>query len=166
MSGLSEMLRYGAIGLGLALAILTYALLIQEQKLKTPRRAMIRAVYVFMGFSLTLSLAGLLAESLKGNADQGQQLLNVRELAESREIVSNARAAIAPLLDLKEGQIANLRTLPVGPSSDGALLQILSTLDSIDGQLQDACNKLAAASHAPQCVPSHPSAASPRRSDS
>jgi heme O synthase-like polyprenyltransferase len=59
MNGFASFLAYGAIGVGLALAILAYRLLSQEQKLKSPRRMFINSVYVFMVFSLILSAGGL-----------------------------------------------------------------------------------------------------------
>jgi len=58
-AALGSLLGYGVSGLGLALAILAYRLLIAEQKIVKPRQKIITAIYVFMVFSLALVGAGL-----------------------------------------------------------------------------------------------------------
>lgn len=65
MESLGNFLAYGAIGLGLALALLAYLLLRQEQGKVKPRKEIIKAIYVFMGFALILSLGGFVGEFLK-----------------------------------------------------------------------------------------------------
>ena len=55
---------YGAAGLGLALAVLAYRLLSQEQSIKQPRPAVVQAIYAFMVFALLLAVAGFVSEYL------------------------------------------------------------------------------------------------------
>ncbi|MFQ5770843.1 MAG: hypothetical protein ACE5HX_09925, partial [bacterium] len=57
-----EILGYGVIGLGFLLAFLAYRLLGKEQNKDKPRPALIRAIYVFMAFSVVLSLIGFASE--------------------------------------------------------------------------------------------------------
>src|ERR1700761_8938825 len=64
-----EILKYGIIGLGALLGILTYFLLSKEQGNKIVRPSMLTAIYVFMGFSIILIIFGLLAPN-KDNAIQ------------------------------------------------------------------------------------------------
>lgn len=60
-----QILNYGVIGLGFLLAFLAYKLLSKEQQLKEPRKNILKAVYVFMGFSIVLCLIGIGSESIK-----------------------------------------------------------------------------------------------------
>lgn len=62
---LIDYLKYGALGLGLALAILTYRLLVKEQSQTRPRRNMLTAIYAFMFFSLALTFSGFISEMSK-----------------------------------------------------------------------------------------------------
>jgi predicted PurR-regulated permease PerM len=56
-------ISYGAIGLGLALAILTYKLLHNEQKKQNPNNNIITALYGFMVFSMIISTVGFISEN-------------------------------------------------------------------------------------------------------
>jgi hypothetical protein len=62
MANLNQLLDYGIIGIGLALAILAFQLLQSEQKQRIPRRSMLTTIYVFMAFSLLFAAAGIFAE--------------------------------------------------------------------------------------------------------
>jgi hypothetical protein len=66
MAGLDvvKVLSYGVIGLGFLLALFSYRLLSKEQKLATPRREMLRAINIFMAFSVSLCLVGILGQFL------------------------------------------------------------------------------------------------------
>jgi hypothetical protein len=57
-----KILSYGVIGLGFLLAWLAYALLTKEQARETARHNILRAIYVFMGFSLLLCGAGIFGQ--------------------------------------------------------------------------------------------------------
>ena len=59
-----QFLAYGAIGVGLALALLAYRLLSKEMDMTVPRPVVIRAIYVFMAFALVLASAGFVSEYL------------------------------------------------------------------------------------------------------
>jgi len=62
MQWLGDLLGFGISGFGLALAILTYRLLVAEQAINKPRARMISAIYAFMMFSLVLTAGGLYYE--------------------------------------------------------------------------------------------------------
>ena len=55
-------LAYGVIGLGFLLALLAYRLLSREQTNQQVREPMIRAIYIFMAFSVLLCTVGLVSE--------------------------------------------------------------------------------------------------------
>jgi hypothetical protein len=65
-----DLLGYGISGLGLSLAILSYRLLSQEQKIKQPRSMILTSIYVYMVFSLLLAGAGLSYEIYKINSSK------------------------------------------------------------------------------------------------
>jgi hypothetical protein len=69
IGGLEGFLGYGISGLGLALAILAYRLLSNEQKIGGPRSRILTSIYVFMTFSLALTAAGLIFELKKLNTN-------------------------------------------------------------------------------------------------
>lgn len=56
-----QILSYGVIGLGFLLAFFAYRLLALEQQ-GTPREAIIKAIYYFMGFSILLCVIGFASE--------------------------------------------------------------------------------------------------------
>lgn len=89
-----EVLGYGAIGLGLLLAVLAFRLLRREQQQGSLRAAMLRAVYAFMAFSLVLTLAGFWVEARR---DVLERRLEARQAME-REIA----ASLAIILEQKE----------------------------------------------------------------
>ena len=55
---LVQILSVGVVGLGFLLAALAFRLLRNEQKKKAPNAAVIRAIYVFMGFAVVLVVLG------------------------------------------------------------------------------------------------------------
>ena len=67
-----EILRIGVIGLGFLLAVLAYRLLTNEQKREEIRPSLIKATYVFMFFSIILSIIGLGSEFLKHQFYEGK----------------------------------------------------------------------------------------------
>ena len=110
--GLAKFLRYGAIGLGLALAILAYLLLHQEQAVVNgPRRDMLTAIYVFMAFALVLTGGGLLAE-------QKTHRLN------------EARRSLDRLLEIKGGAVDQLGNNPA------LTAEVQRQLKAIDEQIR------------------------------
>lgn len=56
-----DILGYGVIGLGFLLAVLAFRLLSAEQK-RDPRQEIIRAIYIFMVFSVVLCIIGFAAQ--------------------------------------------------------------------------------------------------------
>ena len=60
-----EILQIGAIGLGFLLALLAFLLLGREQKKKEPHPKILRQINIFMGFSVTLCVIGVVPEILQ-----------------------------------------------------------------------------------------------------
>ena len=59
-----SILKYGALGFGLLLAVLAYRLLEREQGKTPPRPRMLWAIYVFMSFAVVLAAMGFISEAL------------------------------------------------------------------------------------------------------
>ena len=53
MNFLFNALKYGAMGLGLALTLLSYRLLLNEQKKDEVRKNMLVAIYIFMALTIS-----------------------------------------------------------------------------------------------------------------
>jgi hypothetical protein len=94
---MSEYLKYGAIGLGLALAVLAFLLLQREQKVARPRKEIVKTIYVFMGFALFLSVAGFLLEYAKSSQEGTQASLS----SDANNRLVRIRAATVPLLNAR-----------------------------------------------------------------
>lgn len=62
---LPEILKYGIIGLGALLGVLTYFIISKEQSSKQERPKLITTIYVFMAFSIALILIGAFTETQK-----------------------------------------------------------------------------------------------------
>ena len=60
---LTDALKYGFIGLGAVLAILSYFLITKEQKKAKPSKQILGAVYVFMFFSVLLMVLGIVGNN-------------------------------------------------------------------------------------------------------
>lgn len=86
---MEKFLTYGALGVVLALAILTFRLLSAEQKMNPPRKQILRAIYIFMAFALIVMFIGIVAEFLK-NPDNVKNLADIgskeRQLAIQEEL--------------------------------------------------------------------------------
>ena len=54
----AEILSYGMPGLGFLLALFTFGLIKLEQKKSRPRKPILIAIYVFMGFAVIIFLMG------------------------------------------------------------------------------------------------------------
>ncbi|MES9991243.1 MAG: hypothetical protein ABW098_04780 [Candidatus Thiodiazotropha sp.] len=67
-----KILQIGVIGLGFLLAVLSYLLLMKEQKQEKPRPEILKSIYVFMSFSLGLCLLGIASQAIDMN--KGHQL--------------------------------------------------------------------------------------------
>jgi len=61
----ANILSYGVVGLGFLLAFLAYRLLAMEQNKREPQPATIKAIYVFMAFSFSLTGLGLVSELVR-----------------------------------------------------------------------------------------------------
>jgi hypothetical protein len=71
---LTEALKYGLIGLGAILAILSFFLITKEQNKPEPRKQILNSVYMFMGFSVVLLLMGLVGETQKNANHNGRTM--------------------------------------------------------------------------------------------
>lgn len=99
-----EYLRYGTIGLGLALAVLTYLLLKQEQQRDQLRPAMLRTVYAFMLLSVLLAAAGFWLESAKSDRAADQALQD----SQAERKLERIQAAMRPLVSARVPTIQSL----------------------------------------------------------
>jgi hypothetical protein len=140
LGNLANLLSYGAIGLGLALAILAYLLLRTEQQVARPRKPIITAIYVFMCFSLVLSAAGFVSEYLRSDAATIPDLRD--ELAEKTKTLTNlssSRQVLNALMDVKGGKIERLKRLdPRDPSYVPLVQEIQRDLEDIDENIRKA----------------------------
>nr|WP_320016714.1 hypothetical protein [uncultured Desulfobacter sp.] len=154
MESLGNFLAYGAIGLGLALAVLAYLLLRKEQGVAKPRTEIIKAIYVFMGFALILSLGGFVGELLKSDAASivqvraqlDEKTKKLEEMEEKYRLVdqklSSSRMLMQSLMDLKGGKIARLKQLDPDRIEYAALVrEIQNDLEQIDRSLNEALRK-------------------------
>jgi hypothetical protein len=134
----ANFLSYGAIGLGLALAILAYLLLRTEQQVARPRKPIMTAIYVFMAFSLALSAAGFASEYLRSDAATIPELRH--ELAEKTKTLSglsSSRQVLDALMDVKGGKIERLKRLdPADPSYVPLVQEIQRDLEAIDQNIR------------------------------
>lgn len=150
---LGNFLAYGAIGLGLALAILAYKLLSQEQKLRAPRKQIVRAIYVFMAFALTLSAGGFVGEYLKSDAsaigtvrtqldEKTKRLVEIEgKYGQIDQQLSSSRMLVRSLMDLKKGKLERLKQLdPQAPEYVPLVREIQLDLEQIDRGLNNALN--------------------------
>lgn len=138
-------LAYGAIGLALALAVLAYRLLAQEQRSKMPRKQILSAINVYLGFALTLALAGFAAEFFKkAPVDEGALREEVRTATQRaadaetkrRDMVADinkTRAVLRALLNMKSGALAEAQR-----SREPDFSAIRSQLALVDSELHKA----------------------------
>jgi hypothetical protein len=141
MLNLSNFLTYGAIGLGLALALLSFRLLALEQKIAKPRSEILRAAYVFMAFALILAGAGFASEWLKADVLEGRQAasslaaLTAQYTAlEKEKIQADAagryvKRSIQDLTDAKAGYLSAIRQPPECEALVNEVRQVLLPID-------------------------------------
>jgi len=148
-------LAYGAIGLGLALAVLTYRLL---KPVIRNRRMQIYVLSGYMIFAIVLTLVGILAEYVHGEVAQTVKLkadlsaeqaklavLQTKYTAVDQQL-TYARTQLGTWIMLKGGKLERLQELLTSDSNSNpnsnAIYQRLSDfardLQDIDACLQDA----------------------------
>lgn len=147
---LSSLLSYGAIGLGCALALFSFWLLQREQKIKTPRKEMLRAIYVFMVFAFALALTGFAAEFLKTEREKAYSLAS--QNGEAIQKLKSSSHQLRSLMEIKGGAIKRLRTAleaskeqgkSIDPAYQNDLLRnIEESIDSVDKQIEVAIKDL------------------------
>jgi len=151
---MTSYLAYGAVGLGLALAVLAYRLLTKEQDMKTPRQMLVNAIYVFMGFSLVLTGAGFVSEYVKSDAssidrvraelsDKTKQLTDLQErYAAVEQALTTSRTVMQSLMDIKQGKVSRLKQLdPKAPEYVPLVQEIQADLERLDKSLKDALSR-------------------------
>lgn len=79
-----QILGLGVIGLGFLLALLAYWLLRQEQARENPNPAVLRAIYLFMGFSIVLCLIGIVSQYVDGGRISREEHNGVLKVKEAR----------------------------------------------------------------------------------
>ena len=149
-----DFLQYGAIGLGLALAVLAYLLLQKEQAVAKPRREIVKAIYVFMGFSLVLASAGFGAEYARSDAasvgklraeleERARNLSTVEEkYRQTAQELSSSRSLIYQLMTLKGGKIERLKQLnSKAPEYVALVAEIQKDLEAIDRAINHALGR-------------------------
>lgn len=150
-----EFLAYGAIGLGLALAILAYRLLSKEQERPGSARApVLRAIYVFMAFSLVLVGGGLVKEYLgsegskigevRADLEKARSALQALQVEHQKmnEGVNVSVAVMRNLMALKVGKIDRLKALnPLSPAYTLLVQEIVVDLEQIDAGLKKTLEK-------------------------
>jgi hypothetical protein len=152
---MANYLAYGAIGLGLALAVLAYRLLSKEQERPGAARGpLLRATYVFMAFALALAAGGFVSEYLKSEASQigavradlektsGElQVLRTKH-QEVREGLNVSRTVMRSLMDLKQGKVTRLKQLdPLSPEYVPLVKEIQADLELLDKGLRKALDE-------------------------
>ncbi|MDF3868450.1 hypothetical protein P3W53_28605 [Pseudomonas denitrificans (nom. rej.)] len=150
MQGLASFLTYGAIGLGLALALLSYRLLRSEQAVERPRPGFLRAIYIYMCFSLVLVVGGLVGEHFKPDAAAAKQL-QVRAESQAKEIealktqiadannkLQRSQLRIGDLMNLKSGKLRQLIDARTDPAREALLQSISEDLANIDALISNA----------------------------
>lgn len=75
---MEKYLTYGALGIVLALAVLTFRLLNKEQEKNPPRKSILKAIYTFMAFAVLVMVLGIIAEFLK-NPENVKTILGNKE---------------------------------------------------------------------------------------
>jgi hypothetical protein len=149
---MSNYLAYGAIGLGLALAVLAYRLLAKEQERKgSARGPVLGATYVFMGFALILAAGGFVSEYLKSDASQiGPVRIDLERTRtelqdlkakhqELRASLTTSREVMKTLMDVKQGSVTRLKSLrPQEPGYSRLVQAVQEDLESVDKGLRRA----------------------------
>jgi hypothetical protein len=88
-----DILGFGIIGLGFLLALMAYRLLAREQGRARTRKNMLRAVYIFMAFSVVLIIIGFASESL------GDDSSSIEQPPDSTpDVTATVKAAVATAL--------------------------------------------------------------------
>lgn len=137
---LVNLLTYGAIGLGLALAILAYLLLRTEQRVDRPRKQIITAIYGFMFFSFFLCSAGFMSEYFQSDVGEIPKLQEkINRMTDRLTTLSSSRQVIAALMNQKDGKIKRLENLdPADPSYVPLVKEIQRDLKSLDQSIRKA----------------------------
>jgi hypothetical protein len=139
-SDLSKFLTYGAVGLGLALALLAAALLATEQRrTNQPRVKMLRALHIFMAFAFAMSLLGYAGDYLKYNTTElrrkfeetSSELDRVKrnnQILKTR--LSNAKTVFTALTRLKGQELGRLEDIRDHPND--CVSRVRSAVSSLD----------------------------------
>jgi hypothetical protein len=166
---MEKLLAYGAVGLGLALAMLAYWLLSQEQRARNPRKLILQSVHIFMAFALVLAIGGLFLEYHKSEASQlpavrkqMEQLASdltaerqrsvqlERNLQKTSTALEAVHSSIRDLMDIKDGALGRFQK--ADPDEPG----YQSRVQELVLQVQDIDNKLTVAAGGPGGIVQQP----------
>ncbi len=84
-----EILSYGVIGLGFLLALFSYRLLTKEQKRDEPRNNILKAINIYMVFSIVLCIVGIVAEVVKRNPREVFSTEKTKETQTTKVVLNN-----------------------------------------------------------------------------
>ena len=104
-----KILQVGVIGLGFLLALLAYHLLTKEQTQETPRPDILKSIYVFMSFSVTLCVIGVASQLIgtgKGDAHSEKE-----ETTRERKYDSSFNIHFVTMYEKGEAQLSSGGTL-------------------------------------------------------
>lgn len=96
-----EALKYGIIGFGAILSTFTFFLLRGEQQKKEPSGKMLRAIYVFMSFSILLILFGLLSK------------INLQKIIDGYFVPSQSKQIVSELPPETSGQYMLIKDISI-----------------------------------------------------
>ena len=130
-----NILSYGAIGLSCILALAAYSLLRKEQDKERPRKQILTSVYIFMSFSLLLTILGFFRENVK---DKNNLELESNKNTNAEKLKS-ARQIVRVLLDQKEGKVRQLAELTINDSLNyyQTLKNIVLDLSKLDSAMTE-----------------------------
>lgn len=138
-----EYLKYGAIGLSFLLAFLSFGLLTKEQSKKIPNNKIINSIYIFMSFSLILSVISFGLDYFKENntnkvemskIDQNKKIFETQaKLRDIQKDLSNTQRGISNMINAKSGLIDQLESIKTSDEDTKKFFdKIIKNLKSID----------------------------------
>jgi hypothetical protein len=139
MFHLIQLLGYAAIGLGLALAILTFRLLRSEQKLRAPRQPILITIYACIALALVFAAIGVLmeigstrSETTRTEAAQPWMRRGDWTPQEFADVLAASRAKIAGGLVLSESMKGDLimgerKAQPIAFAADQCKVYLVMT---------------------------------------
>jgi hypothetical protein len=134
-----EFLKYGAISLSFLLAFLSFKLLNKEQEKKSPNKTTIYSIYIFMIFSLLLSMSSFYLDFFKENNSAKIQLNSTNNNTEIVELKAKLKYAQKNLNNMLNAKSGFLFQLELSKPQDKELFdKILNNIKELDKTIRDA----------------------------